>query len=120
MPKGQRPRGVIPRPRSGAVAESARLRWCRNGREELPGVQGRGARGGGREELPRVRRQGWQLEELPCVRGQGWRLGRATQCRRPGAAAGRTNPTPKEPLLRRQAQEGLEELSHVVGQKGQW
>ena len=78
MPKGQRPRGVIPRPRSGAVAESARLRWCRNGREELPGVQGRGARGGGREELPRVRRQGWQLEELPCVRGQGWWTGGAT------------------------------------------
>ena len=36
MPKGQPPRGVIPHPRSGAVAESARLRWCRNGREELP------------------------------------------------------------------------------------
>ena len=38
MPKGQQPRGVIPRPRSGAAAESARLRWRRNGREELPRV----------------------------------------------------------------------------------
>ena len=46
MPKGRQPRGVTPRPRSGAAAESARLRRCRNGREELPkskvgGVAGR-------------------------------------------------------------------------------
>ena len=31
MPEGRRPRGVTPRPRSGAVAESARLRQRRNG-----------------------------------------------------------------------------------------
>ena len=37
MPKGRlRPRGVTPRPRSGAAAESARLRRHRNSREELP------------------------------------------------------------------------------------
>ena len=36
MPEGRRPRGVTPRLRSGAVAESARLRRRRNGREELP------------------------------------------------------------------------------------
>ena len=56
MREGQWPRGVTPRPRSGAAAESARLQWRRNGREELP-----------------------------CVRGQ-WRPGGATPCPRSGAA----------------------------------
>ena len=65
MPEGQRPRGVTPRPRSGAVAESTRLPWRRNGREELPRIRDRGGaaersypesevRGGGREEIPSV------------------------------------------------------------------
>ena len=49
MPEGRRPRGVTPRPRSGAAAESARLHWHRNGREELPKSE---TRGGGQEELP--------------------------------------------------------------------
>ena len=31
MPEGQWPRGVTPRLRSGAVAESARLQWHRKG-----------------------------------------------------------------------------------------
>ena len=68
MPKGRRPRGVTPRPRSGAAAQSTRLRRCRNRREELPRVQdthvsevrsgdershlASEVRGGGREELP--------------------------------------------------------------------
>ena len=43
MPKGRRPTGVTPRPRSGAAAESARLRQRRNGGEELPHVRGQGA-----------------------------------------------------------------------------
>ena len=34
----EQPRGATPRLRSGAVAESARLRRCRNGREELPHI----------------------------------------------------------------------------------
>ena len=38
MPEGRRPRGVTPRLRSGAVAENARLQWCRNSQEELPHV----------------------------------------------------------------------------------
>ena len=38
MPEGQRPRGVTPRPRSGAAAKSARLRWSRNGQEEIPSI----------------------------------------------------------------------------------
>ena len=48
------------------------------------------ARGGGQEEPPRTQ-------------GQGWRPGRATR----GAVAVRE-------------QEGLEGLSHVEGQEGQW
>ena len=42
MPEGRWPRGVTPRLRSGAAAESARLRRRRNRREELPHVCGRG------------------------------------------------------------------------------
>ena len=76
MPEGRWPRGVTPHPRSGAAAESARLRQRRNGGEELPNSD---IRGGGREELPHV--QGavaaWAqegLEELFQVQGQeGWR-----------------------------------------------
>ena len=49
MPEGRRPRGVTPRPRSGAAAKSARLQRCRNGREELPKSE---VRGGCQEELP--------------------------------------------------------------------
>ena len=75
MPEGRWPRGVTPHPRSGAAAESARLRQRRNGGEELPNSD---IRGGGREELPHVQ----------------------------GAVA-------------TQAQESLEELSHVEGQEGQ-
>ena len=76
MPKGRRPRGVTPCLRSGAVAESARLRQCRTGREELPHIRGRGVVvGGGREEIPSVRGQG--QEETPHAlkpeaRGSGW------------------------------------------------
>ena len=84
MPKGLRPRGVTPHPRSGAVAESTRLRRCRNGLEELPPVRG----------------QGQRREELPLVQGQGRQPGGATPRLRPGAVAGRTNPTSKEPWLR--------------------
>ena len=63
-----RPRGVTPRPRSGAAAESTRLSWGRNGREELP-----------------------------CIRGQrGWPRG-VTSRPRSGAAAGRSYPMPPRP-----------------------
>ena len=94
MPEGRRTRGVTARPRSGAAAESTRLPWCRDGREELPGVRGQegwprgvipcptsGAAAestrlprskNGQEELTGVRGQGRQQEELPHVRGQGW------------------------------------------------
>ena len=42
MPEGQQPRGVTPSPRSGAAAESTRLRRHRNCREELPCVRDHG------------------------------------------------------------------------------
>ena len=80
MPEGRRPRGVTPRPRSGAAAESTRLRRHRNSREELPCVRGRR---GGREEISSVRGQGWRRDELP-------------QAPTPEAmAAGRSNPRPR-------------------------
>ena len=100
MPKGQRPRGVTPRPRSGAVAESARLRWRRNGREELPRVQGRG---GGREEIPSVQDQGSNEKNYPTSEARGG--SQEDQPHVQGAMAV-------------QAQEGLEDLSHVEGQEG--
>ena len=87
IPKGRRPGGVTPHPRSEAAAKSARLRRCRNGREELPRVRGQGQQPGG--ATPR-----------PYAQGQVPRLGGATPHLRPGAAAGRTNPTSKEPWLR--------------------
>ena len=91
MPEGWWPRGVTPRPRSGAVAESTRLRRRRNCREEL---SPRPRSGVGREELPHAptpEARGGSREEQPHVQG---------------AMAAR-------------AQEGLEELSHVEGQEGQ-
>ena len=94
MPKGRWPRGVTPRPRSGAMAEITRLRWRRNGGEELPHVQGQGrlpgadiprhkpeARGGRREELPHAPKpeaKGGGGEEQPHDQGQGWWLGGRT------------------------------------------
>ena len=64
MPEERRPRGVTPCPRSGAAAESTRLRQCRNGREELPGVRGRGG-GGAERRYPVSEVRGNGLEELP-------------------------------------------------------
>ena len=97
MPKGQRPRGVTPRPRSGAVAESARLRWRRNGREELPRVQGRG---GGREEIPSVQDQGSNEKNYPTSEARGGRWEELSHPAKPKARGSgreeqpwRTNPT---------------------------
>ena len=85
MPEGWQPRGVTPRPRSGAVAKSTRLRRRRNSREELPRVRGRSGdersypvsevRGGGREDQPHIQgamaaRAQEGLEELSHVEGQ--------------------------------------------------
>ena len=103
MPKGRQPRGVTPRLRSGTAAESTRLRWRRNGREELPRVRGQGQRPGGDTPRPKPEAKGGSGEEQPHNRGQ--RGGREDQPHVQGAEAVR-------------AQEGLEELSHVEGQEG--
>ena len=71
MPEGRWPRGVTPRPRSGAVAESVRLRQHSNGGEELPHVPG----------------QGW------------WLAGRSYPMPNVRAAAERSSPTSKEQWL---------------------
>ena len=101
MPKGQRPRGVTPRPRSGAAAESTRLRRRRNGGEELPRAE---VRWGDERSYPasKVRGRGQEEQPTPEARGGGWEDQPHVQ----GAVAVR-------------AQEGLEELSHVEGQEGQ-
>ena len=100
MPEGWQPRGVTPRPRSGAAAESARLRWHRNGREELPKSE---VRGGGREELP-VSEVGAAAEgSNPTPEARG---------------AGRENQPHVQEVVAAWAQEGLEELSHIEVQEG--
>ena len=111
--RGWRPRGVTPRPRSGAAAESTRLRRHRKGREELPHVRGQGGQPKGDTQHPRSgavtrgvtprARSGavaGRRYPRPQARGQGWRVGGATQRLRPGAVAGRTNSASKELWLR--------------------
>ena len=86
MPEGRRPRGVTPRPRSGATAESARLRRRRNSREELPRVRGRS---GDERSYPASEVRGGDERSYPMPPSP-----------RPGAAARRTNPTSKQQWLR--------------------
>ena len=69
-------------------------------------------------------------EELPRVRGQGWLPKGNTPRTSSGAEAERSNPTPEargvvwedqphvQGAVAAQVQEGLEELSHVEGQEG--
>ena len=127
MPKGQRTRGVTPRPRSGAVAESARLRQRRNGQEELshprsgavaekryPGTRSGVAAGRSYPTPPHPRSDAWPGGATPCqrpgaaagrtnpmpeARGGGWEEDHMPPRLRPGTEAGRTNPTSKEPWL---------------------
>ena len=105
MPEGWRPKGVTPRPRSGAVAQSTRLQRRRNSREELPCIRGRGGGRRPRGDTQRLRpgAAAGSRYPTPQARGQGRQVGGATPrppCPRPGAVAGRTNPTSKEPWLR--------------------
>ena len=87
MPEGRRPRRATQCLRSGAVTQSARLKRCRNGREELPHIRGQrqwpgGAaprpNSGAADESTMLRQHRSNREELPHVRGQGRRLGGAT------------------------------------------
>ena len=103
MHEGWRPRGVTPRPRSGAAAENTRLRRCRNGREELPCVRGQGPRLGGDTPRPKPRPRAEARRSNPTPEAKGG--GRDDQPQVQGAVAA-------------QAQESLEELSHIEGQEG--
>ena len=94
------PRGATPRPRLGA--ETERTPCLRGGgQEELPHVRGQGqwprmpgcdGAGIAKRSYPTSDVRGGRLEELPHLQG---------------AVAAR-------------AQEGLEELFHIQGQKGRW
>ena len=75
MPKGRRPRGVTPRPRSGAVTR-------------------------GVTPHPRSGAAAGRRYPMPQDRGQGRQQGGATPRPRPGVVVRRTNPTSKEPWLR--------------------
>ena len=87
--------------------------------EEIRRVQG--VRGGDERSYPASEVRGGGQEEIPYAPSP-----------RPGAAGGSSYPTPeakgggREEQLHVQgavaawAQEGLEELSHVEGQEGQW
>ena len=103
MPKGRQPRGVTPRPRSGAAAESAKLQRRRKGREELPHVQGQGQKPGG--ATPRTR------------------LGAAAKRsyhKSEGRDGGREDLPHLQGAVAERVQEGLEDLFHIQGQKGRW
>ena len=95
MPKGRWPRGVTPRLRSGAAAESARLRKRSNGREELPHVRGQGQLPG----VPGCDSPGAAERSYPTseVRGGSWE--ELPPRPRPGAADRKSNPTCKERWL---------------------
>ena len=100
MPEGRWPRGVTPRPRSGAAAESTRLRRHRNGQEELPRPRSGGA---AERRYPASEVRGGDERSYPASRS-GAAAGRSYPMPlrlRPGAAAGRTNHTSKEPSLHR-------------------
>ena len=95
MPKGRRPRGVTPLPRSGAVAKSSRLQRRRNGGEELPKSEVRG----GHERSYPTSEVGGGVGVRPRGAIQRPRSGVATRGvtlhLRSGMAAGRRYPTPQ-------------------------
>ena len=103
MPKRRWPRGVTRHPRSGAGAKSARLPWYMNSREELPHVQVQGRQWRGATLHPRLGTAAERSYPMPEARG----CGREQQPHLQGVVAV-------------WAQEGLEELFHVQGQKGRW
>ena len=93
MPEGRRPRGVTPRLRSGAVAESARLRWHRNGQEALSHVRGQGRRPAEKSyPASKVRGGGQRSYPTPHTRGQGQQPGGPTPRPRSGGYTGAGGP----------------------------
>ena len=97
--RGRRPREVTSRLRSGAAAESTRLRQHRNGRDKLPRVRGQGGRPRGDTQRPRSGAAMRGVTLLPRAGAAGRRSYPTLPRPRPGAADGRTNPTSKEPWL---------------------
>ena len=138
--QGQRPR--VPESDSTGTAErSYPTSEGRGGRGGVPGDKrsypASEVRGGDWEEIPRVRGQGQRLggdtpSPKPKARAAGRRSYPTALSPRPGAAGGRPTPgpharghgrwpgeaTPPPRSCGCQAQEGLEELSHVEGQEG--
>ena len=57
-------------------------------------------------------------EELPRVRGQGWLGGHTPHPKPKAKGSGREEQPHIQGAVAAQAQEGLEELSHVEGQEG--
>ena len=77
-------RGTTTRPRSGAVAKSARLRWCRNGREEPAHVRGQGQKPGGPYTRGAAAKRGYPASE---VRGSSQECQAATAQEQPRGAS---------------------------------
>ena len=76
-------------------------------------------RGSGQQEIPSIRGQGWQREELPRIRGQGRWPEEIPHTPKPEARGGGREELPQvQGAVAMQAQEGLEELSHIEGQEG--
>jgi len=90
---------------SGALAESARLRRCRNGRKELPHVRGRG---GGWETYP-TSKEWWFW-------GTGGPRGAVPHSRSEGAAV-RRYPYPREGAVAALCWSSREEIPHVQGKR---
>ena len=117
---------ATPHPKSGTAAQSARLRQRRIGREETPHVRGQRRRPRGATQHLRPVAAG---KRHPRLRGQG-RPGEATSRPRPAAVTLRSHTEPRGQgrqlggatlgAVAEQAQEGLEELSHVEGQERWW
>ena len=84
-----RARGATPHPRSGAAAESARLQWHRNGREELPHNRGQRQQPGGATPRPRSAAAAERSYPASEVRGSGRECQAATAQEQPKGATPR-------------------------------
>ena len=96
------------------MAESARLRRRRNGREELPHVRGQGQR----PRVPDCEGAGTAERSYPTSEVRGSGREEIPHALKPEARGGGREELPH--AMAAQAQEGLEELSHVEGQEGWW
>ena len=85
------------------------------GREELPHAPKLKARGGGQEDQPYVRRQGHQPRVPGC---DGTRTAKRSYPMPEARGGGWKEQPHLQGVVAAQAQEGLEELFHVQGQKG--